>query len=64
MRTIGFVIWGLTAGGIVLCELLSLPRGSRVPGVGRVIDLLVASNVRFVVFFVGWMWLGWHFFAR
>ena len=62
-RVASLTVWGLLAGGALACEVASLI-GGRIAGFGRVLDVIAVGRWRTLPLFVGWMWLGWHFFAR
>ncbi len=63
-RTAILAVWAFLALLLVGCEALSLLSRRRFTGLQGFLDRLTRGNVRFVAVFVGWMWLGWHFFAR
>lgn len=46
------------------CEVLALVSRGRYSGLQGVMDHLGKTSPRLVAVFVGWMWVGWHFFAR
>jgi len=62
-RAVVLATWAMLAAGLVACEVLSL-LGRGVASVGTVVGAASANPVRRVLLFVGWMWVGWHFFAR
>jgi hypothetical protein len=39
-------------------------RASRVERLSALVHRVEAKRVGYVVVMLGWMWLGWHFFAR
>lgn len=57
-------VWAAVAVAFVACEALSLVTRRRTASIATVLDLLSAAPLGMVVLFVGWMWLGWHLFAR
>jgi hypothetical protein len=58
-------VWALLALLALSCEALSLVTGGReVAGVGELLRSLSNGRARLIAQSVGWMWLGWHFFAR
>ena len=63
-RQVALWLWAAVALLLAGCEALSLVSGRRLAGFRKVLDLFSASTLRLVVVFLGWMWLGWHFFAR
>lgn len=52
---------GLVVAGGVAWSVLS---GGRVPGPGALVRWITSRSAGRVVLVVGWMWLGWHLFAR
>lgn len=63
-RQLAMWLWALLAALLVGCEALSVATRRRFAGVRKVLDLASASDAGLVVVLLGWMWLGWHFFAR
>ncbi|HAM00830.1 MAG TPA: hypothetical protein DCQ30_01160 [Acidimicrobiaceae bacterium] len=62
-RALVLAVWATVAAGPVVCEVLAL-RGRGVAGLRTALGALSATGARRVLLFVGWMWVGWHFFAR
>jgi hypothetical protein len=67
-HTASVVVWSALAAGAVglgvLAAIGAAPAGHRIARPGAVVrDLLGNRWVRAAVV-LGWMWLGWHFFAR
>ena len=62
-RAVVLATWAVLAAGLVACEVLAL-LGRAVAGSSAVLGAMSAAPVRRVLLFVGWMWVGWHFFAR
>ncbi|HTX00280.1 MAG TPA: DUF6186 family protein [Acidimicrobiales bacterium] len=63
-RTIALALWGVLAGLVVLCELLSLATRRRLAGFLAAASFLSTAPASRLVLLLGWMWLGWHLFAR
>jgi hypothetical protein len=63
-RTLTIAAW--IALGVVFLALQILAAATRrlFPGVGTALDRIVALPAGRVVVALGWMWLGWHVFAR
>lgn len=57
----GWVVVALAFAG---CEMLALLGRGRVRGLLGLMGFLTRRDRVLVAVFVGWMWLGWHFFAR
>jgi hypothetical protein len=63
-RLASLAIWAAIAGGFIGCEALSLVNRRRTAGFDQFLSAVGTKGWRTVPLFVGWMWLGWHFFAR
>lgn len=63
-RSMILAAWALGAVLLVGCEVLSLATRRRYVGLAALLRRWTDGRLRLVVFFLGWMWLGWHFFAR
>ncbi len=63
-RPIALVIWAATAGLLAGCELLSLATRRRFAGLLALTSRLSSTPGRRLLLALGWMWLGWHLFAR
>ncbi len=63
-RDVTLVIWAVIGAAIIVCVGLSLLRPRYLPTFVTTTDALVSSPWRRAVLTVGWMWLGWHLFAR
>jgi hypothetical protein len=63
-RSLTLLIWALIGAGALGLGLLSAlaPRWVATPRAA--IAALVASPWSRWIVFLGWMWLGWHLFAR
>ncbi|HET9091333.1 MAG TPA: hypothetical protein VFN50_02915 [Acidimicrobiales bacterium] len=61
---LALAIWGAVALGLVSCEVLARVTGGRYAQVRRLLHLLTATRPRTAFAFLGWMWIGWHLFAR
>ncbi len=58
---VGWVIVGLM---LVACEVISLATHRRYAGLRSLLERATSSRLGIVLFFLVWMWVGWHFFAR
>lgn len=63
-RAIDLGIWAFVALLLVGCQVVAVLSRYRFGGFSRLMDKLTRTTPRMLVIFVGWMWLGWHFFAR
>jgi hypothetical protein len=56
--------WALVAAVFIGCQVLSVLSRRRFQGAQGLLDGVTSRTWSFALLFVGWMWLGWHFFAR
>lgn len=63
-RTVVLVVWAVLAGAVAACVILGIGSRRRVPTFGALVDRGTNRLVWRVLLILGWMWLGWHFFAR
>ena len=57
-------IWILLTVALVACQALALGRRGWVAGLGELRHRLTRSRLVTGALLIGWMWTGWHFFAR
>jgi hypothetical protein len=57
-------LWALAAALLAGCEVLARVSRGRTAGFDDVLGWLSATTWRLWAVYIGWMWLGWHFFAR
>lgn len=55
--------WACVALMFIGSEVLAVV-SDRTAGFRELLQRAVSSNWRIVLAFIGWMWIGWHFFAR
>jgi hypothetical protein len=58
---IGFA--GLIAA-LVALEIVGRRRTTRVPSLGEWLGYLMRARAGRALILLGWLWLGWHYFAR
>jgi hypothetical protein len=63
-RDATFVVWAVLAVLAVGCEWWARRSSGTVPTAGDVAAVVMRSRVGRTVVLLGWMWLGWHAFAR
>jgi len=56
--------WAAIAVAACACEVAAVATGGRIRRLVGLMATLTRRDRVLVVAFVGWMWLGWHFFAR
>jgi hypothetical protein len=63
-RTDALAVWAVLLGLAVLGDTLAHVGRHRVRGFGSLATPLLARTPSRLALFIGWMWIGWHFFAR
>jgi Family of unknown function (DUF6186) len=58
---VGFAAVILAAGGL---EVLARREASRIPTLGQWLGYVMRPRARRLLILLGWLWLGWHYFAR
>ena len=64
ISTASYVVWGLLGAAALLLWALSYLRPSAVAHPSDVVGKVATHPVGRVILVVGFMWLGWHLFAR
>jgi hypothetical protein len=62
-RSASFLVWGVILVSFVLLELLARAL-RRTSTLSEVLSAIMSRTSLRVAFVLGWMWLGWHAFAR
>jgi hypothetical protein len=63
-RAITIVGFAAVIAALVLLEMLGRSRRTRIPAVGEWLGYIMKSQVGRALVLLGWLWLGWHYFAR
>ena len=63
-RTATLVVWIGLALLLVACQVAVLTSRGRLPRIGELVSRATAGWAGRGIVLVGWMWLGWHAFAR
>lgn len=63
-RAIVIVGWAVLAAALVGCGLLPYLARRRVATLFELARRLTRRRLGFAAAFVGWLWIGWHFFVR
>lgn len=63
-RSLILAAWALGVLLLVSCEALSVVTKRRYVGFAALVGRWTDGRLRLAAFFIVWMWLGWHFFAR
>jgi hypothetical protein len=66
MSTRAITIAGFIAviGALVMLEFVGRRPGSRIPTLGEWLGYVMRSRTGRALILLGWLWLGWHYFAR
>ena len=64
ISTASYVVWGLLGAAVLLLWLLSYLRPTAVAHPAEVVGKVATHPVGRVILVLGFMWLGWHLFAR
>lgn len=64
MRAVSLGVWATVALALVASEVAAVVRHDPQAGLGELLRCLVGNWRRMIAIYLGWMWLGWHFFAR
>jgi hypothetical protein len=58
------LVWALLGLAVASGQIAAVVSGGRFPGLGTVATRVTASRGGRSLLVLGWMWLGWHAFAR
>jgi Family of unknown function (DUF6186) len=66
MSTRGITIIGFVViiGAMVILEILARRPSSRIPTLGEWLGYVMRPRAGRALILLGWLWLGWHYFAR
>jgi hypothetical protein len=66
MSTRAITIAGFVAviTALVVLEVLGRRPGPRIPTIGEWLGYVMRPRAGRVLILLGWLWLGWHYFAR
>lgn len=56
--------WAVLGLAVAIALAVSMLPNGRVPGPGALFKRISANMPGRIVLVLGWMWLGWHLFAR
>jgi hypothetical protein len=63
-RVITIVGFSGVIAGIVILEIVARRPGTRIPTLGEWLGYLMRPKTGRAIVLLGWLWLGWHYFAR
>lgn len=61
ITVIGFVV---VIAALVVLEILARRRIARIPTLGEWLGFIMLRPLGRALILAGWLWLGWHYFAR
>ncbi|HXQ43466.1 MAG TPA: DUF6186 family protein [Acidimicrobiales bacterium] len=59
-----FLVWALLGAALAASQIAASASGGRFPGLGTLARRVTARPAGRILLVLGWMWLGWHAFAR
>jgi hypothetical protein len=63
-RVITILGFSAVIAGIVILEIIARRPGTRIPTLGEWLGYLMRPKIGRALVLLGWLWLGWHYFAR
>ncbi len=63
-RVITAIGFGLIIATLVLLEVLGRRRTNKIPTTGEWLGYVMRPRAGRALILLGWLWLGWHYFAR
>lgn len=63
-RAITIAGFAVVIVALVTLEILGRRNNSPIPKLGEVLGYAMRPKAGRLLILVGWLWLGWHFFAR
>jgi hypothetical protein len=63
-RVITAVGFGIIIAVLVLLEVLGRRRTNKIPTTGEWLGYVMRPRAGRALILLGWLWLGWHYFAR
>ena len=63
-REWSLLTWSMLGAAVVVWMVVTRSSRGHLPTLGAVMARLRESPIALVLLVIGWMWLGWHAFAR
>jgi len=63
-RVITIIGFAGVIAALVALEIIGRRRTTRVPTLGEWLGYLMRARAGRALILLGWLWLGWHYFAR
>ena len=64
MRAITISGFAVIIAAMVILEILGRRPSSRIPALGEWLGFVMRPRAGRALILLGWLWLGWHYFAR
>jgi Family of unknown function (DUF6186) len=63
-RVVTAVGFGVIIAAMVLLEVIARRRTNKIPTTGEWLGYVMRPRAGRALILLGWLWLGWHYFAR
>jgi hypothetical protein len=63
-RPVTIIGFAAVIAALVALEIIGRRRTTRVPTLGEWLGYLMRARAGRALILLGWLWLGWHYFAR
>ncbi len=63
-RVITVIGFGAVVAALFVLEYLGRRKNSSIPTLGQFLGYAMRPRAGRLLILLGWLWLGWHFFAR
>jgi len=63
-RTLTVIGFAVIIAGLVVLEILGRRKIGRIPTLGEWMGFVMRRPTGRALILAGWLWLGWHYFAR
>ena len=63
-RPVTIIGFAAVIAALVALEIIGRRRTTRVPSLGEWLGYLMRARAGRALILLGWLWLGWHYFAR
>ncbi len=61
ITVVGFVV---VISALLVLEVLGRRKDNRIPALGQWLGYVMRPKAGRAIILLGWLWLGWHYFAR
>ena len=63
-RVITIIGFAAALGALVTLEIVARRGTTRIPALGQWLGYVMRARTGRALILLGWLWLGWHYFAR